>query len=402
VSDFKSWAAFEEKASLLWSNAHYYNEEGSLIYNLATELKVRRYPAERGLSNADQSLQECFEKELNEAKAVVQEPPQPKIKIKVPPGQETPTIGPKKITIHVGGSRGSTAASPAPPTGLSSDSNRTDALVNGNRSIPPPAAAPGPGVHPAQLDKSNSLSASASPAVKTAKVEANGQVSPVSFPRINGNGPNVLGVPNGNLAQTSSFQQAPTAAAPLLNGHAVVAPPPPPRVYNEKRRAPGRGRSLHQTCDDGTCANTQHLGVADALIQSILVRTHPQIPLDRRFRLELPADPKLAHQNVTVHVAHNHHRLQLIPRLQPLEQQQRQYRLWVTCNNQPVGRATPLPIPDDPLPANAIVFDLALHPGTTNLIAVTMVAALPKGQKLPNGAEVEIEKVTLNIHVSKS
>lgn len=40
VSDFKSWAAFEEKASLLWTNAHFYNEEGSVIHTLATELKV--------------------------------------------------------------------------------------------------------------------------------------------------------------------------------------------------------------------------------------------------------------------------------------------------------------------------------------------------------------------------
>lgn len=40
VSDFKSWAAFEEKASLLWTNAHFYNEEGSVIYAMATELKV--------------------------------------------------------------------------------------------------------------------------------------------------------------------------------------------------------------------------------------------------------------------------------------------------------------------------------------------------------------------------
>lgn len=41
ASDFKTWAAFEEKASLLWTNAHYFNEEGSPIYNLATELQVR-------------------------------------------------------------------------------------------------------------------------------------------------------------------------------------------------------------------------------------------------------------------------------------------------------------------------------------------------------------------------
>ena len=41
VSDFKSWAAMEEKTSLLWTNAFYYNEEGSEISELAKELKVK-------------------------------------------------------------------------------------------------------------------------------------------------------------------------------------------------------------------------------------------------------------------------------------------------------------------------------------------------------------------------
>lgn len=40
VSEFKSWSALEEKASLLWRNAYYYNEEGSDIYELARELEV--------------------------------------------------------------------------------------------------------------------------------------------------------------------------------------------------------------------------------------------------------------------------------------------------------------------------------------------------------------------------
>lgn len=39
-SEFKSWAAFEDKAGLLWRNAYYYNEEGSDIYELAKELEV--------------------------------------------------------------------------------------------------------------------------------------------------------------------------------------------------------------------------------------------------------------------------------------------------------------------------------------------------------------------------
>ncbi|KAI1040563.1 hypothetical protein LB505_005736 [Fusarium chuoi] len=40
VSDFKSWAAFEEKAKLLWTNAYFYNEEGSEIYLVAQDLEA--------------------------------------------------------------------------------------------------------------------------------------------------------------------------------------------------------------------------------------------------------------------------------------------------------------------------------------------------------------------------
>jgi hypothetical protein len=46
ISDFKNWTALEERASLLWSNAHFYNEEGSAIHTLATELKVRCHRTE--------------------------------------------------------------------------------------------------------------------------------------------------------------------------------------------------------------------------------------------------------------------------------------------------------------------------------------------------------------------
>ncbi len=40
VSDFKSWAAFEDQASLIWKNAYHYNEDGSEIFVMAQELEV--------------------------------------------------------------------------------------------------------------------------------------------------------------------------------------------------------------------------------------------------------------------------------------------------------------------------------------------------------------------------
>jgi hypothetical protein len=44
VSDFKTWAALEDQASLIWKNAYHYNEDGSEIFSLAQELEVRRKP----------------------------------------------------------------------------------------------------------------------------------------------------------------------------------------------------------------------------------------------------------------------------------------------------------------------------------------------------------------------
>lgn len=44
VSEFKSWGAFEEKSKLLWTNAYFYNEEGSEIYELGQELEASSRP----------------------------------------------------------------------------------------------------------------------------------------------------------------------------------------------------------------------------------------------------------------------------------------------------------------------------------------------------------------------
>lgn len=345
ISDFKSWAAFEEKASLLWTNAHFYNEDGSEIHTLATELK------------------QAFYDELNAAKAVVPEPPQqPKIKLKVGSGQDTPVLGAKKITIHVGGSKGSATGSPAPPTNRSSESGP----------IPPQASFTTAASF--QLDKPMSLpSAGGSP---SPPVIAPGPPSMV--PRPNGHVPSPMMMMNGQHGYPGSHQA-------LQNGHLppapAPAPAPPPPLWDNLVRAPGRG-------------------IADSLLPSVLVRTHPTVPGDRRFRMELPADPKLAQQSVTFHLPASHSRLQLVPRLAPFEQQGRQYKLIVQINGQMVGRATPIPAPDDPLPLNAMVFDLGLTLGT-NMIVVTVVASLPKGQKLENGASAEVERLTMNVHLTR-
>ena len=40
ITDFTSWAAFEDEVSYIWRNAREYNEDGSEMYNLAGEFEV--------------------------------------------------------------------------------------------------------------------------------------------------------------------------------------------------------------------------------------------------------------------------------------------------------------------------------------------------------------------------
>lgn len=42
VSNFKSWATFEEETSCIWKNAYHYNEDGSDISEAARVLEVSR------------------------------------------------------------------------------------------------------------------------------------------------------------------------------------------------------------------------------------------------------------------------------------------------------------------------------------------------------------------------
>lgn len=309
------------------------------------------------------------------------------------PGQETPVTGPKKITIHVGGSRGSAAASPAPQTSRPSDLGRPDGPQDANRGIYP--AAPNTTAASFQVDLARTVAGavpSPRPSVVAPMPGMGAQQPSGAFPRPNGHVP---GAPNGMPTPTQNFQPAAPGAL-LQNGHPPPAPVTAPPIYDEKYRAPGRGRPSRNTRRSPVHHLTDNPpGLSDALLPSVLVRTHPSVAMDHRFRLEIPAHPQEAHQNFTIHIPGNHGRLQLIPRLALFEQQNRAYRLFVTVNGQTVGRATPLPVPDDPLPPNAIVFDLNL-PLITSVIVVTVIAALPKGQKLPSGADCEVEKVVLN------
>lgn len=203
VSDFKSWAAFEERASLLWDNAHFYNEENSPIYNLATELK------------------RFFEAELEKAKAVVKEPPQPqKIKLRVPSQpQSTPpaTGGPKKITIVHGG--GSATATPTPQTADTDNAVKGQSVQRTPMQASNGVAAIGQFVPPSQPPNRSSISApmpSPSPALPVKEELPNGQTATYTA-RPNGYPPQTTPGTNGMPPPTMVQAQYPQQATPVPN-----------------------------------------------------------------------------------------------------------------------------------------------------------------------------------------
>ncbi|KAK7404129.1 hypothetical protein QQX98_010087 [Neonectria punicea] len=344
VSDFKTWSAFEEKSKLLWTNAFFYNEEGSEIYTLAQELA------------------KFFSKELKKAQAVVQEPTQAKIKLKVGQGAES-TPSAKKITIHVGG-RGDSTNSPAPQATQPVDRPTNGQPVNGTHT-----AAPAQPSLP-QLDKARSVSASVpspSPSAQvTLNVEDGAAASPVVVAR---------------SASTVSAQAAPIASAPIP---AVQSQPvvhnPLANGYMEQKRYRGPGK-----------------GIDDALISSVRVQLHPTVQIQSPTIATVMPHPTEMVQSATVNLPAHLNRVLIIPLLPDLLRT-RQYSLWTMVNKQPLKPSHQQAPGQQP---HERAFEAILHPGV-NVVETHLIAAIPRSERVPGGPEVELEVFTIFINVLRT
>ena len=92
ASFFKSWQAFEDEINQIWSNARLYNEDGSGIFELATEFELWT-PPPGVISLILTSIKAYFNHRLDEAKKAVPEPPQPKVKLRM--SAKSPEPAPK-------------------------------------------------------------------------------------------------------------------------------------------------------------------------------------------------------------------------------------------------------------------------------------------------------------------
>ncbi|KAH7156413.1 Bromodomain-containing protein [Dactylonectria macrodidyma] len=345
TSDFKTWSAFQEKSTLLWTNAFFYNEEGSEIYGLAQE------------------LEKFFTKELKKAQTAVPEPTPAKIKLKVGTGAES-TPSSKKITIHVGG-RGEPADSPAPQVTQSTDAPTNGQPINGIRTSTP--GQPNLG----QLDKATrSLSTSVpspSPSTHAAlKAEDVAAASPagISPPAgtVSAQAAPVVGAP------VPAVQSQPVQHNPLANG------------YMEQKRYRGAGKTID-----------------DALISSVRVQLHPAVQIQSPTIATVRPHPTEMVQSATVNLPAHLARVLIIPLLPDLLRT-RQYSLWTVVNKQPL-KPSHQQVPGQ-LPQER-AFEAMLHPGI-NVIETHLIAAVPRNERVPGGPEVELEVFTIFVNVLRN
>ncbi|KAL3422143.1 hypothetical protein PVAG01_06299 [Phlyctema vagabunda] len=359
VSDYKSWATFEEDMSLIWKNAKHYNEDGSEIFNLATEFEI------------------FFRKAVREAKQAVPDPIVPKIKLKLPQAAEPAP----KITLKLGG-KSSPVPSPAPQVNGSNGATLA-ARRNpfGNSAV---TATPLPSLD--QLERARSKSGSAAsptPSNPTkVKNEEGARNSPAILPSasqtLSGtrtpsqsvSTPPVTGMPPPTAA--SNLQNSYTASgyAQSFNHSQYAAPVPP---FESKFRPVGKG-------------------AADAMITNLSVATHPGLNISQHFRITLPPSETMAQQSVTINLPSTHYYLQIKPTIAP-SLLERQYKLFVTSGTQ---RLLAMPtIPGHSVDQRHPLFETRILPGV-NRIEIELIAALPRGTVKPvNGSDIELEKITI-------
>uniref|UniRef100_A0A0B7K5B8 Bromo domain-containing protein n=1 Tax=Bionectria ochroleuca TaxID=29856 RepID=A0A0B7K5B8_BIOOC len=332
VSEFKSWAQFEEKAKLLWANAYFYNEEGSDIYVLAQE------------------LEEAFYEQLKQATAVVSEPVQPKIKLKV--GQQSDQAPPaKKITLHVGGSRGESVDSPAASAGVDSPAPETNGTA-----IPTP------------VDKARGLSASVpspSPSVQPQPKAEDGRSPSLRPPS----------VASGQLTPSGPRPPIPTPPS-----QPITYVPPAPTTPMEQKRFRRTGK-----------------GIESALLSRVRLQAFQGSPVENYLTMTVLPHPKEMQQSATINLPYSHHRASLSVLL-PEFLQDRQYSLWTLLNKQPM-KAVHHPLHNQS--PQERFFEALFHTGT-NVLETHLVAAIPQHERVVGGPEVELEVFTIFVNVLRN
>jgi hypothetical protein len=131
------------------------------------------------------------------------------------------------------------------------------------------------------------------------------------------------------------------------------------------------------------------------LLSSLVISSHPSVNLDKPLDIAIQASTTETQQELIFNAPATYFRLQLRPHVASfLEAQQREWKLNVTHDFQRLYPSSPPDRRNDP------VFDVNLRYGT-NRFEVSLVAALPKGEKGPHGLGMEMEKIVVHFNLLK-
>lgn len=133
------------------------------------------------------------------------------------------------------------------------------------------------------------------------------------------------------------------------------------------------------------------------MITNLSLATHPGLNISRHFRMDLPPSHTMTQQSITVNLPSTHYYLQIKPTIAP-SLLERQYKLFVTSGNRLHAMPT---IPGHAVDQRHPLFEARLLPGV-NRIEIELIAALPKGDKLVNGQDFDLEKITVFANLMKS
>jgi len=372
---FKSWAAFEEEVSKIWGNARVYNEDGSPIFELAGK------------------LEEYFQRRLAEAKRVVAEPPQPRVKLRMPAKSPEPS----KITLKFGGHKGAgTPAMSVDNEALKRQQDLVRAGADGHATASGPTSTPSLGRsfiergvstgHPVGLKAE--ASCGQSPALNA--IQLNGAAETRQSP---GASQVHMPPPIGLSSRLPSGSPHPQTVANCVGTASNSSATP----FNSRFRQPGKG-------EDKTLFMLRslliHLGISDALITNLNIRSHDGLKIKDHLSLDIPASASRTQQSVTITIPSTHDFLKITPTLSS-SIMHRPSKTVVSCSTLSNPRLQPLPQRGDP-DIRRPVYETRVLPGVS-AIDVEVIAGPPRGApKVGSGQEIEFEKITLLVHLQKT
>jgi hypothetical protein len=129
----------------------------------------------------------------------------------------------------------------------------------------------------------------------------------------------------------------------------------------------------------------------------LVITTHPSLQVENKFGALFSASATEYHQEVVVNVPMSHFRLQVKPQVTPnLEIEHREWKLNVIHDTTRLYPSSASPFDKRGEP----IFDMTLRYGI-NRLEVTLIAALPRGEKAPNGLNMEMERFVVHLNLLK-